>query len=59
MSISRKPVFISFGILLIMFFPMMAQGGDCLSRDLVGTWTTFAMSVDSTGNYPAATTSCK
>ena len=58
MNISRKPVFLSFGLLLIMFLPMMAQGG-CLQSDLTGNWTTFAMSVDSIGSYPSATTSCK
>lgn len=59
MSNSRKPVLISFVALLIMFFPMMADAADCKQGDLTGPWTTFAMSVDSTGTYPAATTSCK
>lgn len=57
MSISRKSGFISFGLLLIMFLPMMAQA-DCNEDDLKGDWTTFSISVDSAGSFPSATTSC-
>jgi len=57
MNISRKPAFLSFSLLLIMFLPLMAQGA-CETSDLAGTWTTFAISVDSIGSYPSATTSC-
>jgi hypothetical protein len=58
MSISRKSMFISFALLLGMLSPMLAQGA-CSQSDVTGTWTTFAMSVDSIGSYPSATTSCK
>ena len=61
MAISRKPVFISFGLMLIMFFPLMAQGG-CRMADLAessAVWMTYALSVDASHTYPAATTSCK
>ena len=57
MSILRKPGFISFGLLLIMLLPMMAQAG-CNEDDLKGDWKTYSMSVDSIGSFPSATTSC-
>ena len=57
MRIPRKSGFISFGLLLIMFLPMIAQA-DCNEDDLKGDWTTFSMAVDSLGSFPSATTSC-
>ena len=57
MSNSRKSGFMSFGLVLIMFLPMMAQAG-CNEDDLKGDWTTFSMSVDSGSSFPTATTSC-
>jgi hypothetical protein len=57
MRISQKTGFIGLVLVLILSLPMVAQGA-CSQDDLEGKWATYAMSVDSIGSYPSATTGC-